>query len=69
MRGRTTLIIAHRLSTISLADEIVVLERGRVAARGTRDELRESSPLYREIEEHGLLASGTDLAAVGVAAR
>jgi ATP-binding cassette subfamily B protein len=68
MRGRTTLIIAHRLSTISLADEIVVLERGRVAGRGTRDELRESSPLYREIEEHGLVASGTDLL-VGVAAR
>jgi ATP-binding cassette, subfamily B, bacterial len=57
MRGRTTLIIAHRLSTISLADEIVVLEHGRVAARGTADELRESSPLYREIEEHGLIGS------------
>jgi ATP-binding cassette subfamily B protein len=69
MRGRTTLIIAHRLSTISLADEVVVLERGRIAARGTRDELRESSALYREIEEHGLLAAGTDLPAMGVAAR
>ena len=55
MRGRTTLIIAHRLSTISLADEIVVLDRGRVAARGTRDELSATSEVYREIEEHGLL--------------
>ncbi len=57
MRGRTTLIIAHRLSTIALADEIVVLERGRVAARGTHDDLLVSSGVYREIYEHGLLES------------
>ncbi len=55
MRGRTTIIIAHRLSTIALADEIVVLERGRVAARGTQGELLESSPVFREFHEHGLL--------------
>ncbi len=55
MRGRTTIIIAHRLSTIALADEIVVLEDGRIAARGNHDELAESSPVYREIYEHGLL--------------
>jgi ATP-binding cassette subfamily B protein len=55
MRGRTTLIIAHRLSTIALADELVVLESGRLAARGTHDELLETSPVYREIYEHGLL--------------
>jgi ABC-type multidrug transport system fused ATPase/permease subunit len=55
MRGRTTLIIAHRLSTIALADEIVVLAGGRVAARGTHERLVESSPVYREIHEHGLL--------------
>jgi ATP-binding cassette subfamily B protein len=55
MRGRTTLIIAHRLSTIALADEVVVLADGRVAARGTHDRLVESSPVYREIYEHGLL--------------
>jgi ATP-binding cassette subfamily B protein len=55
MRGRTTLIIAHRLSTIALADEIVVLDRGRIVARGVHDQLLEVSPVYREIYEHGLL--------------
>jgi ATP-binding cassette subfamily B protein len=55
MRDRTTLIIAHRLSTIALADEIVVLDEGRLAARGTHDELIRSSAVYREIYEHGLL--------------
>ena len=55
MRGRTTLIIAHRLSTISLADEIVVLDGGRVAARGSHDALLETSEVYRDIYEHGLL--------------
>jgi ATP-binding cassette subfamily B protein len=54
-RNRTTLIIAHRLSTLALADEIVVLDDGRIAARGTHAELLQSSPVYREIHEHGLL--------------
>src|SRR5918998_225637 len=54
MLGRTTFVIAHRMSTIALADEIVVLEDGRVAARGTHDELLDISPLYREIAERGL---------------
>jgi ABC-type multidrug transport system fused ATPase/permease subunit len=54
MAGRTTFIIAHRLSTIALADDIVVLEKGRVEARGTHAELLEASPLYAEIAEKGL---------------
>jgi ABC-type multidrug transport system fused ATPase/permease subunit len=54
MTGRTTFIIAHRLSTIALADEIVVLEEGEIAALGTHEELLGSSPLYREIAEKGL---------------
>jgi ATP-binding cassette subfamily B protein len=55
MRNRTTLIIAHRLSTIALADEIVVLDDGRIGARGTHDELLAKSEVYRDIYDHGLL--------------
>ena len=54
MIDRTTFVIAHRLSTIALADEIVVLEDGRIAAQGNHDELLDSSPLYREIVEKGM---------------
>ncbi len=54
MAGRTTFVIAHRLSTIALADDIVVLEDGRIAARGTHGELLERSELYAEIAEKGL---------------
>jgi ATP-binding cassette subfamily B protein len=55
MKGRTTIIIAHRLSTISLADELVVLDNGRVVGRGTDEELLQTNPVYRDIHEHGLL--------------
>ena len=54
MADRTTLVIAHRLSTIALADEIVVLEDGEVAAHGSHEELLEESGLYREIVEKGM---------------
>jgi ATP-binding cassette subfamily B protein len=54
MAGRTTFVIAHRLSTIALAQEIVVLEHGRIVARGSHDELLDRSGLYREIVEKGL---------------
>ncbi len=57
MAGRTTFIIAHRLSTVSLADEIVVLDGGRVVDRGTHEELLAGCGFYREIAEHGLADS------------
>jgi ABC-type multidrug transport system fused ATPase/permease subunit len=47
--GRTTFVIAHRLSTVRHADQIVVLEDGRVAAVGAHDDLLARSPLYREL--------------------
>jgi ABC-type multidrug transport system fused ATPase/permease subunit len=53
MRGRTTFVIAHRLSTISMAQDIVVMERGRIVAHGNHEELLDASPLYREIVEKG----------------
>ncbi|HEV2981448.1 MAG TPA: ABC transporter ATP-binding protein [Solirubrobacteraceae bacterium] len=54
MTGRTTFVIAHRLSTISLADQIAVLDHGRIVAQGDHDQLLVSSQLYREIVEKGL---------------
>jgi ABC-type multidrug transport system fused ATPase/permease subunit len=53
MEGRTTFVVAHRLSTISLADEIVVMDGGRVVDRGSQEELLERCPLYAEIAEFG----------------
>jgi ATP-binding cassette subfamily B protein len=57
MAGRTTFIIAHRLSTVSLADEIVVIDGGRIVDRGTHEELMEGCGFYREIADHGLADS------------
>jgi ATP-binding cassette subfamily B protein len=57
---RTTILIAHRLSTIALADRVILLADGRVAATGTHDELLVSNPRYAAI-----LADGTAESAEG----
>ncbi|NMA09394.1 MAG: ABC transporter ATP-binding protein [Clostridiales bacterium] len=48
-KGRTTLVVAHRLSTIRNADEIAVVMHGRVAERGTHEELMEKDGIYKEL--------------------
>ena len=47
--GRTTIVIAHRLSTVRDADQILVLDGGRIAAKGRHDELLKTSQLYRRM--------------------
>lgn len=54
MMGRTSFVIAQRLSTVRLAGLILVLERGRIAGRGTHAELLRTSGLYAEIYERQL---------------
>ena len=54
MQDRTCFVIAQRISTVLNADKILVLDDGRVAAKGTHRELLASSPIYREIYESQL---------------
>src|SRR6266849_5895475 len=49
MKGRTSFVIAQRISTVLNADQILVLDRGEIVARGKHEELMESSPIYAEI--------------------
>ncbi len=57
MEGRTTIIISHRLSTISLADQVVLIDEGRVVDMGTHTELTLSCPRYGEVLGQVALAS------------
>lgn len=67
MQGRTCFIIAHRLSTVRSADEIVVLERGRVAERGSHEELLTRGGLYSRLvrQQFGLDPSADGTGASG----
>jgi ATP-binding cassette subfamily B protein len=64
MRGRTSFVIAQRISTVLNADQILVLDKGRIAARGTHAELMEDSPIYAEIY-HSQLIGDTEPATRG----
>jgi subfamily B ATP-binding cassette protein MsbA len=51
MQNRTSIVIAHRLSTIRHADEIIVLQKGEIAERGSHDELLSRDGIYRRLVE------------------
>jgi subfamily B ATP-binding cassette protein MsbA len=65
LQGRTVFVIAHRLSTIRHADQILVLEEGRIVQRGRHDELIAEGGLYRHL--HRLQFAAEDEAALGLA--
>jgi ATP-binding cassette subfamily B protein len=65
MVGRTSFVIAQRISTVRNADQILVLDRGRIAARGTHDELLESSEIYADIYCSQLLEDASATAVDG----
>ena len=55
-QGRTTIAIAHRLSTVIAADQILVMEQGKISDRGTNEELLDRSSLYRQLYEEQFTA-------------
>ncbi|MCL5946914.1 MAG: ABC transporter ATP-binding protein/permease [Chloroflexi bacterium] len=65
LRDRTTIVIAHRLSTVQQAHQIVMLHRGQIVARGTHEELLQTSREYRLLND--LQSSRTDLADAAIA--
>ena len=67
MRGRTSFVIAQRISTVVNADQILVLEKGTIVARGTHEELMEHSPIYAEIYSSQLVGDAEEVGSVAVA--
>jgi ATP-binding cassette subfamily B multidrug efflux pump len=69
MKGRTSFVIAQRISTVLNADQILVLDKGQIAARGKHEELMEQSPIYAEIYNSQLVGDAEiePVAAVPVA--
>ena len=63
MKGRTSFVIAQRISTVINADQILVLDKGEVVARGKHEALMEDSPIYAEIYNSQLLADAKTEAA------
>ena len=51
LKGRTSIVIAHRLTTILSADEILVMEHGKIVERGRHEDLVEKSGVYRDLYE------------------
>jgi len=51
LKNRTALVIAHRLSTVQHADEIIVLDQGRIAERGSHEELMKTGKIYKKLVE------------------
>jgi ATP-binding cassette subfamily B multidrug efflux pump len=62
MKGRTSFVIAQRISTVMNADQILVLDKGEIVARGKHIDLMEDSPIYAEIYNSQLMAEHHDAA-------
>jgi subfamily B ATP-binding cassette protein MsbA len=58
VKGRTTFIIAHRFSSITIADRILVFEKGRIVADGDHDSLRQTSAIYQSMVGNQMIGGG-----------